>query len=491
MKTRLSRWSAIIALVSVLALLLAACGAPASTTQPSPSPAATGAPEAERAPAASPTTENAPAATPAAEATPAATPDADSSPAATDTGEVVGVQPQGDGNLSLWVAGNSPDIQQAFNTVIATFEQNNPGFKVDVQFVPWGDLSTKLTTAFAGNVGPDLFMHGVAASAGFMDRDQIEDLTPYFEQLPDKEDFLPNLIEGAMVDGKLAMMPVQVTNYMLIYRKDLYQEAGLDPDNPPTTWEELIEVSKQLTQSDAAGITRAGLQMPSDDPANVALQYAPLLRTEGGELLTPDGKQAAFNSEAGVRALQRYVDLFHTHKVASLVELPGDPQVSAIGRGAAAQIISGQFELASVKQADPAVYEQIGVALPPAGASGQPVTMSSFSGFMMNKNARNKADAWTLMRHIVSPSSLTVIDSTSLFLPPRESLQSADFVTSDPLFQAFADNLQYGRGNPNVPQWVEVRNTLAEHLIAAINQQMTPEAALAAAEQRVNEVLNK
>lgn len=403
-------------------------------------------------------------------------------------GEIVGAEPVGDGKLTLWVAGNTPDIQAAFNEVVDNFNKNNPGFDVAVEFIPWGDLSTKLTTALSAQVGPDVFMHGVAASAGFISKDQIEDLTPYFEALPDKDDFMTNLIAAGTVEGKVAIMPVQVTNYMLIYRKDLYQEAGLDPENPPAAWDALAEAAVKLTQSDDLGITLAGLQVPVEG-ADVEMAWLPILRSMGGDLLSKDEKSAAFNSPEGVAALQYYLDLFEKHKVSSLTPLPGDPTMPPIARGAAAQVISGQFSLAQIKNASPELYDQIGVALPPAGKDGKISTMSSFSGFMINKFSKNKDDAWTLMRHILSPSSLTIIDGSSLFLPPRKSMQTAEFITSDPLFEAFAHGLEYGQGNPNIPAWVEVRNTIVESLVDALNGKMGAEDALKTAEEAVNKVL--
>lgn len=409
---------------------------------------------------------------------------------AEDAGEIMDVEPVGDGKLTVWVAGNTPDIQEAFNQVIENFNQNNPKFSVTVEFIPWGDLSTKLTTALSAKVGPDLFMHGVAASAGFMGKGQIEDLTPYFEALPDQDDFLANLISAGSVDGKLAMMPVQVTNYMLIYRKDLYEEAGLDPENPPATWEDLAAAAEKLTKRDDLGITVAGLQLPVEG-ADVEMAYLPILRSMGGDLLSDDFKTAAFNSPEGLKALRYYLDLFEVHQASSLTPLPGDPTVPPIARGSAAQVISGQFSLAQIKTASPELYSQVAVVAPPAGESGKPSTMSSFSGFMMNAASERKEDAWTLMRHIVSPTSLTIIDGSSLFLPPRKSLQSAPFITDDPLFEAFALGLEYGAGNPNIPAWVEVRNTMVEHLVSALNGQSTAEEALQAAEEAVNKVLSQ
>ena len=401
-------------------------------------------------------------------------------------GEVKGVEPKGDGNLTLWIAGNNPDIMGVFDKVVAEFEKDNPGFKVTVQYIAWGDLSTKLTTAFAGDVGPDVFMHGVAASAGFAAKDQLLDLTSYFQKLADKDDFLPALIKASTVNGELVMMPIQVTNYMLIYRKDLYTAAGLDPEKPPKTWDELLANAVKLTKTDAKGITTAGLQMPYEDNASVQMAFAPILRTFGGDLMAADDQSVAFNSDAGIAALQLYVDMVHKYKVSSIVPLPGDPTINMIGRGAAAQMIIGQFDLITIKTNMPDIYKHIGVAVPPVGPSGNPSTMSSFSGFMINKNTKNPDDAWTLLSYLAAPSSLTTITSGTLFLSPRKSMATADHVVSDPLFKAFADGMIYGRANPNVPAWIAIRNALGEQIINALHGKVSVEEALEAAETKAN-----
>ena len=93
--------------------------------------------------------------------------------------------------------------------------------------------------------------------------------------MKDQDDFLANLISAGSVDGKLAMMPVQVTNYMLIYRKDLYEEAGLDPENPPATWEDLAAAAEKLTKRDDLGITVAGLQLPIEYPRDCSADRCP------------------------------------------------------------------------------------------------------------------------------------------------------------------------------------------------------------------------
>jgi multiple sugar transport system substrate-binding protein len=475
----------VLSILTVVAVFFSAC-----STTATQAPANTEAPAATEAVAATEAPANTEAPTEAAPTDTAAAPTATTAPTAAAVGEVKGVAPKGDGKLTLWVAGNSPDIQSAFGTVIANFEKDNPGFDVTVEYVGWGDLSTKLTTAFTGNVGPDVFMHGVAASAGFISKDQILDLTPYFEKMADKDDFYPAMIQAGTVDGKLAIMPAEVTNYMLMYRKDLFKEAGLDPENPPATWDDLVAAAQKLTKSDAKGITVAGLQMPYNDNADCEMAYAPILRTYGGDLMSADGKTVAFNSDAGKQALQLYVDMVQKNKVSSIIDLPGDPNASLLGRGAAAMVISGQFDLSDIKANSPDIYSQIGVALPPAGPSGKSVTMSSFSGFMIGKDSKNPDDAWTLISYLESPAALEIVDSTSLFLAPRQSMANADYITKDPLFAKFQTALANGQGNPNVPAWIPIRNALGEQIIAALNGTISVEDALKTAEKNANDAIN-
>ncbi len=72
-------------------------------------------------------------------------------------------------NITVWFAGTSDQLTIAMDDdLIPAFEKVNPDLKLVVEYIPWGELSTKLTTAFAGGIGPDIFMHGQAAIAGFV-----------------------------------------------------------------------------------------------------------------------------------------------------------------------------------------------------------------------------------------------------------------------------------------------------------------------------------
>ena len=104
----------------------------------------------------------------------------------------------------------------------------------------------------------------------------------------------------------------------VVYRRDMYEEAGLDPDKTPDNLDELVEYSKKLTQdTDGDGVTDIyGLGMyfgPSR--ATIELYFAPYLWHFDGELWDPETKKATFASEAGISAAQFLFDLISTHKV--------------------------------------------------------------------------------------------------------------------------------------------------------------------------------
>ncbi|MFK4997524.1 extracellular solute-binding protein [Bacillus sp. N9] len=111
----------------------------------------------------------------------------------------------------MWVAGNSPEIQATFDSIVDSFNSTNEskGIKAKTQYVPWGELDQKLTTSLAGGVGPDVFMHGAAAAAGFATNGQIEPLDKYFEGWEDVSDFNEGYISAGAVNDEHYVVPIQ------------------------------------------------------------------------------------------------------------------------------------------------------------------------------------------------------------------------------------------------------------------------------------------
>ena len=91
---------------------------------------------------------------------------------------------------------------------------------------------------------------------------------------------------------------------MFYYNRTLFAEVGLDPDDPPATWDAWLEAARTLTRYDGDQLVRAGTSLYGGDFAEVAY-----LATAGGTLLSDDGRRVAFTDEAGLAAVQFTYDL--------------------------------------------------------------------------------------------------------------------------------------------------------------------------------------
>ena len=148
-------------------------------------------------------------------------------------------------------------------------------------------------------------------------------MSPYFDALDSsvQEDFtwLSDWENYKDADGNLMAMPYTLHTRVIAYNKDLFEAAGLDPERPPQTMEELIEYAKKLTTDDVWGYgTFIGAGR-----ATAEISFGTLLWYYGGDFLD-ENNNATFASEAGVSAVQTLYDLIYTHKVTPEWALGGD-----------------------------------------------------------------------------------------------------------------------------------------------------------------------
>ena len=142
--------------------------------------------------------------------------------------------------------------------IVPAFEKET-GAQVNVTYVNWSDMSTKLNAAFAAGTAPDVFGHGPAAVADFVTNKRVEPLTTYISQL-DKNDLndLSSALQGGQVNGVQYLVPLSMTGNLIMYNAADFTAAGLNPDQPPTTWEGVYNAAKKLTKRDGSGaITRS------------------------------------------------------------------------------------------------------------------------------------------------------------------------------------------------------------------------------------------
>ncbi|HET8985162.1 MAG TPA: ABC transporter substrate-binding protein, partial [Trueperaceae bacterium] len=390
--------------------------------------------------------------------------------------------------ITVWYAGNFQDHMNLVNgELVPAFEAAHPDIDVTVEFIPWGDLTAKLNTAFATGTVPDVFMHGQAATAGLVAAGRLAPLDPYLESF-DYTDFGPTFEQGT-VAGQHYLAPVYGSGNLLVYRTDLWEEAGLDPAKPPTTWDELLDIARTLTVRDGSGtIERAGLLMGSAGTA-VQQPFSSFLWQAGGAWFSDDGTEVVFDSPAAVKAVEFLQQLFDPATgVTRLGENIGASPVNPLVTGQAAMMFGSMEMVAGLKTTNPDTFELLAVA-PPTSDVAQ-ATFYSFAGFFISADSDNQDQAWDYIEFSLSPEWLEAFNRAANSLPPRSSLAGADFLAGSPALQAYSDNIQYAHGNPNVPVWVQARDITAAHLEAAVYGRETAEAAVSAIQVEIEALLN-
>jgi multiple sugar transport system substrate-binding protein len=396
--------------------------------------------------------------------------------------------------LKVWFPGNNKvEIDLVTGPIAEKFEKET-GAKLEVTFVDWADLSPKLNAAFAAGTAPDVFGHGPAAVADFVVNERLEPLDSYVKSLdPAEVKDLAAALPGGQVNGVQFLMPLSMIGNLIIYDAADFKAAGLNPDAPPTTWEGVKQAAEKLTVRDASGkITRSGLLLPSQ-PIGRQQSFAALIASAGGRQLTDDGRKAAFNSSAGVKALEFYTSLFDgpnavsTNLGADYIAAPAAQQ--PLLTDAAAMTMQTPNGANQIRAAAPNLDLRVMNAIPFAGQDKGYTLGGSGPGLVINADSDKKDLGWAFIKYMLSPETSAQYTKGIGAVPARASAAGTDYVKTNPVLQAFVANAPSFLPNPNVPGWVQVRDKLDKRLEQALNKVAPAQRALDEAAKEVDAVL--
>jgi multiple sugar transport system substrate-binding protein len=145
--------------------------------------------------------------------------------------------------FSDWI--DTDPYKAGYEAAKAKFEEENPGFTVELQSDPWGDWEQKYKTMFAAGTPADVFMVNNPDFPTFANSGNMLDMQSYVEG-GYFDTFFTGVKDMYVWQGANMAIPFTTDCRILWYNKDIFTEAGLDPEKPPTTWEELASYAKQI-----------------------------------------------------------------------------------------------------------------------------------------------------------------------------------------------------------------------------------------------------
>ena len=386
--------------------------------------------------------------------------------------------------------GQEPGQVKWFTDMVKSWNDQND-VKVELDYVPNADYmdGTKLPTAFASGQGPDIFIISPGDFLRYYNGGVLLDLTPFIDDKA-KADFPEGIIASRKVDDKIYALPMEVEPMAMYYSVDAFDKAGLNENDVPKTWDQLLEVGKKLTTD-----KRYGVLFDTSPGYYQNFTWYPFLWQGGGEI-AKDGK-SAFNSPATIQALKFWQDTIKMG-ISPRKGLGGGGGDSApnLGSGFCAIQNVGIWAIAQLRDAAPDF--KFGVFKLPTPTGGKYVTVGGGWAFVANAKGKNpeaagKFCAWALGS--MAPDSIQrVVDwctKAKSDMPPRQSALEGGKAAYDTGFlKVFKDQVYPGiRGEPRLPP--QVYKSVSDAIQACQLNGQDPAAAAATASQQIDAFLSR
>ena len=376
---------------------------------------------------------------------------------------------------------------KAMNELIKRFEAANPNIKVKQTTFPYADYQTKIAAAMPAGQGPDVVQLFYGWLDNFVGAKFIQPLPrDAFPPAAIEKDFYP-IVSAMKRDGEYYALPTAVRSLALFYNKKLFQEAGLDPNTPPKTVDELLDMAKKTTKRDGVGnMLSAGitLDFPGQD---YHWWRETLLRQNGGAPYSDDNKKVTYDSEAGAKSLNWYADLQRTHKVGQVGFM--DEGQAAFRAGRAAMTIDGSFRLGAFGGIK--AFEW-GVAELPASADGKKANFASYwvNGITTKPTGEKLEAAKKFLAFVTTPEAMQLWLETVGELPARKAAAETEKNLNHPIYGPFLKALNYSHATVFVDEMAQ-RQVSLDMLNRVLLQNQDAKAALAEAAKAEQPILDR
>lgn len=359
--------------------------------------------------------------------------------------------------------------------------------KVQLDYIVDYVNGTTLSTSFASGEGPDIFLISPGDFLRYYNGGVLLDLTPYIT--PEAQaDFPEGIIASRKVDGKIYGLPMELEPMAFYYSVKAFEDAGLNENDVPQTWDQLTEVANKLTTAD-----RYGVLFETTPGYYQNFTWYPFMWQGGGEFQGADGK-SAFDSPGVVGALKLWQDLTNSGAAPRQVNSGGWDIVANLGAGYCAMQNMGIWGISAMQNNAPDV--PYGIFKLPSPASGKYVTVGGGWAFVANAAGKNPEAAakfivWALGS--MAPDSIKrVVDWGTVAksgMPTRTSavIQGAEAFNQGDLGIFTRDILPGARAEPRLPP--EVYKIISDAIQATQLGGADPQATATAASQQLDAFL--
>ncbi len=380
--------------------------------------------------------------------------------------------------------GTAGDLTNIMNDLCAKYAETHPGVIVEPIFA--GDyvqtMQRTLTSSKAGNP-PDLALLTSADVWTAVDEGIIIPLQQFIDKEPEGflDRFFPGMLEDAKVAGEFYAVPFSKSTPIFYYNKDMFRDAGLDPEHSPETWEELEEYSRILTTED-----HYGCEIPIDQ-----WLMSIFILQNGGKINNLEGTETYLDTPEAIEAMEFVLSLVEKGYMPAK-RLFGDSSSDFVA-GKTAMMYNSTGSLAFVR--DSASFDW-GVGFLPAGKERVVATGGGQFVICAGTSERRQQAAWEFVKWMTEPEQTMVWSQGSGFIAVNPAAfdlpQMIEYTDNLPQAIVARDQLQYAVGEPpKTHDARQVSQAMATTFESILAKKITPEEGMKELQESCDRILAK
>lgn len=386
--------------------------------------------------------------------------------------------------LTFWNGFTASDGEILKGIVNDFNKENDKNIKIEMDIMPWANINEKLPPAISAKKAPDFIALNFSDFAQYVKNGAVQPLDDFWKyEGVDKSDFLPTSVQLGKVEGKQYFIPMQVQGMYMYWNKDIFKNAGMDENNPPKTWAELMQVAPKMTNT---ATNTWGFIFNKDGTA-------PLynwLQDNGAKLVNDKYTKSEFASPETLKTLQDIQKLIHVDK-AGPESISGAEMDNVMNAGQLGIELNGpwlnnglkknqiNYGVTTLLQASTtgdkkAILDGVGYAIP---SSTDPKKKDAIYEFLKYWNSTKIGKKWSIENGF--PAYL-------------KSVQNDSQVKNNPIVSELSKQMEYAKPFlPGFDKLPTINNDIMNPLIEKLLAGEDPKKLMEDADKKINDLLSQ
>jgi len=345
--------------------------------------------------------------------------------------------------------------KQMVDLLVCAWNTANPTRPINLTYITHDQMVPKIAQAIASGDTPDLMGMDLIYAPQFASAGQLEDVTDMIGSDPALATASPGHMQVATWNNRLYGLPLYADVSALFWNKDLFRQAGLDPNVPPTNLTELHDMAAKIT---ALGNGVYGYYLPGNCAGCNIFTFAPMIWASGNNKIEP--AQCGDEPLTGdtLKPVLQWARTMHQEGLIDPAAQSenGSTFANQFGAGKTGIMGTGNFNVVLAKQQNPNI--DLGVTLIPGLETGQVASFAGGDIVAIPKGSKRVADAVDFERFILSPETQVEVYSKAGNMTTRADQAANKYSNADPFNADLAKAIPVSR-TPYTLKFFELVNS--------------------------------